>query len=298
MDLSHLFMNKFEIPLTVNNTEEVFDNITNFGNPDFIDSRLIQNVYMPVHTEDGTSGRPFWYNYSRDEYYQLIKRILSYKPVMLTYPHGFLPVIEKYAKLGVRNFMVSKWDNQYFNLKKAYKDLKIYRSIVMNSYNENVDERFDGIVIPYRKLLDLEWLKEKSKTMALIAVLNHFCKPNCSNLDFHLENELKNYHNEHTLVKENCPDGVNAFIPRQVVLEINPYISTFKLVDRLEHCFYYEKYINYYTKGIMLDEGELGDEHTAKAFIENTRKHLAYENSNLKELNCRFMCNECTKKCY
>lgn len=295
----HLFENRFEIPLTVMNTEEVFDNIKETpSESEFLDSKLIKTVYLPVHTEDGTSGRPFWYDYPREAYYDLIRKILVHKPVVVTCPGGDPDIIEKYIDLGVREFMVSQWDERYEDLKKKYGDLKLDRSIVKNAYNDTVDERFDTVIIPYKRLLDLKWIQEASEKVSLVAIINQYCRVRCQNLDNHLKKELQNTANEE-LKEFSCPKGRSFFIPRQAVLRMLPYVDTFKIVDRLLFPFDYEKYIKYYTGEEMLNEGHMGtDLISLTNFYDCMIIHKLYPHSKLVDMDCRFECDSCRKKCY
>jgi hypothetical protein len=299
MSDEQLFHNKFEIPLTVVKTDEVFDNIRHDdANSPFLDARLVKTVYLPVYREDGTSGRPFWYDFPREQYYDLIKKIQGYKPVVVTCPNGSREVLEKYIDLGVMQFMISEWNDDLAQLKKKHKDLKIYRSIVKNAYNEKVDERFDAIIVPYKKLLHLDWLKEMSAKVPLIAIINQYCRVRCPNLDNHLKKELQNTSNE-ALKEFSCPSGRSFFIPRQAVLKMLPYITTFKIVDRLLCPFDYEKYIKYYIGREMLNEGNVGtDLISLTNFYDCMIIHKLYPHSKLVNHDCQFKCDTCDRKCF
>jgi hypothetical protein len=169
---------------------------------------------------------------------------------------------------------------------------------VGNAYNEEIDERFDAIIVPYKKLLDLEWLKEASGRTTLIAIVNHYCKVQCMNLDTHLEHELKNTR-AIEITDYKCPAGRSFFLPRQVILQLLPYISVLKIVDRMQYCFDYEKFIKYYTGQEMLNQGNVGtDLISLRKFYHGAIIHKLYPHSKLVNCDCRFECAKCDRRCY
>jgi len=290
MNIYEKFINKFEIPLTLRETNAVFDNIKEDGG--FLDSKLVQSVYMPVYYTDGGSGRAFSYPYDMEGYYELIKEILKYKEIVITYPEGKEEVIEKYYKMGVKSFMVSKWKEEYKELKNKYSDLYICRSIVGNAYEyDNYDERFDAIVVPYKDMLDIEKIKEVSKKVDLVVIANHFCKPNCKNLDNHCYYHMKSENLKSNNTPYVCPEGKDSFIPREVLYELLPYIKTVKMIGRTLDVIHYENYINYYVFGEPIMQRDKYD-------YMNLTTINKYNFSNMKNMNCRFECDKCNKKCY
>ena len=295
MGTPDFFYNKFEVPLTTVDTEQI---IANCSDTNSALSPLIKEVYLPVHLDDGTSGRPFWYHYSREDYYALIKRLLEHKPIVITYPHGEPKIMRRYIALGVTKFMVSRWKPQYAALKKKYPPLRIYRSIVANAYSDSIDTRFDGMVVPYHKLLDVQWLQQASRKTSLIGIINHNCKVTCTNLNNHPKKETVNT-KAVELTCFQCPTGRNFFLPRQVVRNILPYLSALKLVERLQYCFEYEKFIKYYIGEELLDEGFMGHDVVSHIkFYEGSIVHKLYSHSHLVSLNCQFKCAVCDKKCF
>lgn len=288
MDLSQAFYDKFEIPLTIHETEQIFDMITPYNK--YCDTNLIQCVYLPVHAEDGGSGRGFVYPYNKENYYNLIQRILKYKPIIITFPKGDPAVMEKYINMGVKRFMVSKWNDEYDNLKKKYPDLRIERSIVGNSNNEEIDCRFDGIVVPYKWLLNIEKIKEASKKVDLTVLPNHTCRVGCQYLDIHPIAHTDKYLNT-TNTPFICPEGKSFFIPREILYNLLPYVKTIKLTDRQSTVSWYEAFINYYVYGepFALDNVNL----IQNGFVINN-----YAFSNMKSGMCEFKCDTCDKKCY
>lgn len=286
------FREIFEIPLTFEGEEILFDNIIDNGQ--YLNPAYIQSVYMPVHGEDGESGRVFLYKYNKDEYYDLIKRILVYKPIVLTYPKGDVGVIKKYCELGVRGFMVSEWNDEFFKLKSIYKGLKFHRSIVGNSYNENIDERFDSIVVAYHKMLDVDYLREASKKVDLVLLCNHHCNPACVNIDNHLFKTDSRIHGYFI-----CPQDTNSyFVPRQALLRVLPYVKTLKLVDRCESAELYETCLNYYTGDSDFDVELIGDRDTIRLVLRFILKDRLYPYSRMAEGNCEFKCKTCDRKCF
>ena len=282
------FQNKFSIPLTTVNTHEVFDNIIDNQNPDYLDAGLIRNVYLPAHFDDELPQKTFGYEYSREEYYVLIKQILCYKPVMVSLPLGKPEVMEKYRKLGVNEFLVPQWIDPYANLKKKYTELKIYLNILEEACLEEIDKQFDAAMVPYKRLLDIDWLQYTSKHVPLIAIINHFDNS---------ENSTKSLPVEQTKTSHTARGSY--FLPKQVVRNINPYISMFKILDRKEFCFNYEKFINYYIGIEMLHRGNVGtDLHALRKFYKGALIHKLYPHSNLPQGNCQFTCDSCDKKCY
>lgn len=284
------YENKFEIPLTAKNTENIFIVIKEYG-------KYIQSVYLPPHMDDGLSGRPFLYNYNKQDYYKLIERILEYKPVVLTYPLGEINVIEKYARIGIKRFMVSNWSNDYYKLKERF-DIKIERSIVGNANNFVLDSRFDSIVLPYRLMLKKSEIIKISKQTDLIIIPNHICYIDCKYIDEHplLSSEIdteckgediKNY----CYVLNKKENYKNVFIPREVLCELLPYIKTIKLVERLSKPEVYLNYLRYYALNKELEILSFNDK-------KNIKTIMKYKNSNLKGGECGFECVSCDKKCY
>lgn len=284
-----MFEKKFEIPLTINNTEEIFDNIKEDN--DYIENSAVGYVYMPVYFEDGGSGRAFKYDYNKEQYYKLIEDISKYKKVIITYPVGDVHILKKYIELGVTEFMVSNWKEGYKELKEKY-GIKIHRSIVGNAYNyKEFDDRFDGIVLPYKYILNLNKIIALSKRFELTVIPNHFCKVKCENLDNHCYFHMKKENRHSNNTPYNCPEGKNFFVTRDVLLKILPYVSKIKMIGRTLPSGVYEMYMNYYMFGEPIIPKE-------KADLANCKTINLYNQSNMKEINCEFECETCDKKCY
>ena len=283
-----MFEEKFEIPLTTINTEAVFDNIRD--NSKYINFKLIQGVYAPVHAEDGGSARPFKYDYNQREYYDLIERLSRETRVVITFPYGDADTIRKYAELGARKFMVSEWREEYRPLQEE--GVEIVRSIVGNAYNTELDERFGSMVVPYRYMLNIDRLKELSKKFKLTIIPDHFCKVNCRNLDAHCQHHIKKENRYTKNFNLPCPEGRSFFIPREVLVRLLPYVDTVKLVGRFGPPDFYENRLNYYVYGEPLDTGR-DNRNYQPAKIANK-----YSFSNLVSLRCEFECHKCTAKCF
>ena len=280
-----MYKNKFEVPLTIYNTEQIFQILKNSKYRE-----VIQNVYVPPHPDDGGSGRVFKYPYDKAGYYRLLRLILKEVEVVMTFPQGIPEVIEKYARLGVKRFMVSNWNDAYTIIKQKYPGVIIERSIVGNSYNETIDYRFDGIVIPYKWLLDIEKIKEASKDIKLIALVNHNCRVSCSSLDIHPQRHITQIFDEK--FDHSCPMGKTFFVPKPVVDELTKYVSTIKITDRLSPPEWYLDYLNYYAFDKPF---EIGNNLIRE---EQQRTIDLFNSSNMKQMNCRFECQNCSKKCY
>lgn len=275
----------------MNDTELIFDNIKDNG--EYLNPELIHSVYMPVHKDEGGAGRIFGYDYTLEDYHKLVKSILEHKPITITFPQPDLNVIRYYLELGVRRFMVSEWDDAYNKLKGDYPDVQIIRSIVGNSYNEEIDYRFDGVVLAYTYLTDLELLKKiRRDEIEVIVIPNHVCKASCKLIDKHSEFFFDEENREKVPEEFICPEGKNFFIPREVLYDILPYVDVVKLVERTKPSAFYENHLLYYTYGVPLNYVD---------FEENVQNQLVANNyfkSGLRNLDCRFNCEECEEKCY
>lgn len=280
------YINKFEVPLTVWDTEEIFIFLENAKY-----QKVFQNVYLPPHPDDGGSGRVFKYDYTKGDYYRLIKRLAKEIDIVMTYPAGDVKVMKKYMKLGINRYMVSSWNNEYDELKKNNPQLIIERSIVGNAHNEEVDYRFDGMVIPYEWLLDIERIKKESKKIRLIALVNHNCRVTCPSLDLHPQRHLTQIYNEK--FDHVCPTTEKTyFVPRQVVEELVKYVDAIKITDRLSPPDWYINYIDYYLGDKKLDSNN------NPVRIEQNKTDKMFESSNMKTLTCRFECKTCKSRCY
>lgn len=288
------YVNRFEVPLPLVDTEEIFD-VIHPNNPYSI---YIKNVYAPPYHSDGTSARYFGYNYDETGYKTLLKKINGCKPVVLTYPSGAIGVMKRYLDIGIMYFMISSWQPEYEELKKQYTGMKIYRSIVFNHDNCELEDGFDGYVVPYRKLLDLRWLEQASRKGELIAIPNHFCRVECKNMMLHAEANVKNTKLD-ILPRFKCtPEGTNFFLPKGNLDKMAQYISTFKLVERGLSCHFFMQYIKYYADGILMKPKPGNDPAEERLFALNMLKIERYENSNLPSGMCGFNCSVCQKRCF
>lgn len=286
--------NKFNIPLTFLDTYDVFEVIV----PESKFYPYIKMVYAPVHISDGNSGRMFGNFMPKREYVLLLKKIMEYKPVYITYPFPDLEVMREYIDYGVMNWMVSKWDDYYFKLKAKYPDLKISRSIVGNAYNTEMDERFDQIVCPYHKTLDKEWL-ENNKKYNLTIIPNQTCKPTCQNLDNHLYWICKTNTVLHPQVPETrCPDFPRFFFLPQKNLEmIIDYIADIKVLDRALDCSYYKCFLDHYINGKDFPINVFNPQ--LRSIYRDCQKVInKWLESDLTTGNCKYECVTCNKKCY
>ncbi len=289
-------LNKFNIPLTFLDPYDVFRNIAG-------DSKYhpyIKMVYAAVHPTDGSSGRAFGNNISKQDYVNLLKKIMHYKPVSISYPFPDYNIMKEYIEYGVMNWMVSRWDDYFYSLKSAYPDLRISRSIVGNAYNQDMESCFDTIVIPYHKLLDREWLGNKDPTKVAI-IPNQTCKPVCKNLDTHLFwicHTGTVYHPEVT--ETHCPDFRRLFfIPRQNLEMIIDSVSDIKLLDRALDCSYYERFLDHYIYADNFPVEEVRYNPQLYSIFKDCMKVCEnWSNSEMITGNCRFECLTCNKKCY
>ena len=289
-------LNKFNIPLTFLDTYDVFRNISR-------ESKYypyIKMVYTSVHATDGGSGRAFGNNISKQEYINILKKIMLYKPVYISYPFPDFDVMQEYIDYGVMNWMVSIWDDYFYTLKSAYPNLRISRSIVGNAYNQNMDSRFDSIVVPYHKLLDRDWLGEQDSTKVTI-IPNQTCKPVCHNLDNHLYWICQTgivCHPE--VVETHCPDFPRLFfVPRQNLEMIIDSIGDIKLLDRALDCYYYERFLDHYIYGDDFPVEEIRFNPQLYSIFRECKKVCeSWSNSEMVTGNCKFDCLECKKICY
>jgi len=289
-------LNKFNIPLTFLDTYDVFRNISR-------ESKYypyIKMVYTSVHATDGGSGRAFGNDISKREYVSLLKKIMHYKPVYISYPFPDFNVMREYIDYGVMNWMVSNWDDYYHTLKLAYPDLRINRSIVGNAYNIHMDSRFDSIVIPYHKLLDRDWLGEQDPHEVTI-IPNQTCKPVCQNLDHHVYWICKTntvYHPE--VVETHCPDFPRFFfMPRQNLEMIIDFIGDIKLLDRALDCYYYERFLDHYiyADNFPVEEIRLNPQ-LHSIFRDCQKVYERWASSEMITGNCQFDCSKCNRICY
>ncbi|GEM_PF-7131264 len=289
-------LNRFNIPLTFLDTYDVFRNIS-------ADSKyypFIKMVYAAVHPSDGSSGRAFGTNISKSEYVALLKRIMAFKPVYISWPYPDMNVMREYIDYGVMNWMISRWDDRFISLKSAYPDLSISRSIVGNAYNQDMDGRFDAIVIAYHKLLDREWLGEQQPSRVTI-IPNQTCKPVCRNLDTHLYwicNTGTVYHPD--VVETHCPDYPRFFfIPRQNLEMIIDRINDIKLLDRALDCSYYERFMDHYIFDAPFPVEEIRfNPQLYSIYKDCTTVCEKWSDSELVTGNCKFDCLACEKTCY
>ncbi len=311
----NLWLNRFEIPLTMLKTDSVFDVIQNIKYNNYI-----QSVYLPLHGEDGLSGRSFYkatkesswipspgYNKSKKEWIKLIKEISNYKPVILTMPFVYnnIDLIKEYIDYGISEIMISHyWDD----LDKLKSQIKISRSIAFyQNSDEPIDERFTGVVIPYKKALDKEWLEENSKKFELTAIINHCCLVDCPAKKY---KDTMMYRITHNL-KYKQPRGpecyrykntTTAMLPREIVMRIEKYVSRFKLIERLSEPALYINFLNYYiyNENFSLETLETPEvkEISGTQIKMMMDKENNFRGSNLETLNCKFECGTCDKKCY
>lgn len=288
---------RFNIPLTFLDPRGVFKSIS----PDSKYYQYIKMVYAPVHIDDGGSGRTFAMHISKVEYIRLLRAIMRYKPVYITYPFSDLRVMEEYINYGVMDWMISEWDDGFYGLKAKYPSLKINRSIVGNAYSPEIDKRFDKTVISYFRLMDLDWIKQQDRNRITV-IPNQTCQANCRNLDNHLIWIVKTNVTLAGNRVTTCPEKTtNFFVPRDNIEMMIDYIDDIKVLDRALNCFYYEQYLDYYIFDEMfdLDDPEIKYNPQLRVIFStnlNTLKNRA--NSNIITGNCKFKCSNCDRKCY
>ncbi len=313
--------NKFEIPLTMLQTDSIFDIIQSVKYGEYI-----QSVYLPLYGFDGFSGRPFFkktndnqvvtvpgYQKTKEEWIRLIKNVAQYKPVTLTVPFSKnINLIKEYIDYGVSEIMI----NQYWPELDQVKDkIKISRSILAyHDSDEPIDDRFDAVIIPYRKTMDIEWLEKNSKKFELIAIINNYCVIECP-LQSYKEKLMHNFYrgifpvnNEIMPFTKNClryGKTTSAMLPRDIIIKLSKYISRYKLVERASSPAAYISSLNYYiyNEPFCFDSFNSSDwvregfsaEKMAR-IMKDKEDH--FRGSNLETLNCKFQCSSCDRKCY
>lgn len=312
---SNLWLNKFEIPLTMLKTNSIFEVIQNIKY-----NKHINSVYLPLHGEDGFSARSFYkagkesiwaptpgYKQTKKEWIKLIKEISYLRPVILTMPFSTdINIIKEYIDYGISEVMVSHYSEELDKLKSQ---IKISRSIVIhdNSDAPIIDERFDGVVIPYKKVLDKEWLEENSKKFELTAIVNNSCLANCPAQKYRETMKYKLA----TGQQYKQPRGPNCFkykettssmLPRKIVMKLSKYISRFKLIERASEPALYLNFLNYYIYNEPFSFNILESKEVREIggiilkMMQDKENHVS--GSNLETLNCKFQCATCNKKCY
>ena len=295
-DFQKKLLNRFNIPLTFLDTYEVFRNISNESKY----SPYIKMVYTSVHATDGGSGRAFGNSIPKQEYVTLLKKIMQYKPVYISYPYPDLHVMQEYIDYGVMNWMVSEWDDNFHIFKSAYPDLRICRSIVGNAYNIHMDSRFDTIVIPYHNMLDKDWLGEQDPSKVTI-IPNQTCKPVCQNLDHHVYWICRTGTVYHPEVEEtHCPNFPRFFfVPRQNLEMIIDSIGDIKILDRALDCYYYERFLDHYIYGKNFPAEEIRVNPQLYSIFRDCNKVCeGWSDSDMVTGNCKFECLTCQKICY
>lgn len=319
--LASAWLERFEIPLTMSQTDSVFEVIQSvkYG-------KYIQSVYLPLYGFDGFSGRPFFkknnaqglttvpgYQKTKKEWVTLIKEIAQYKPVVLTVPFSRnIDLIKEYIDYGIKEIMV----NYYWpGLDQLKSKIKISRSILAHhDSGDPIDERFDAVVIPYRKTMDLQWLEENSKKYELVAIINNYCVIDCP-MKKHKEDLMHNFlkgippgNNEIMPFTPAClryGKTISAMLPREIVWRLRKYISRYKLVERASSPAAYINSLNYY----IYNESFVFDNYNPEDLVREglTAKKMAmimkdkedhFRGSNLETLNCKFQCAECQRKCF
>jgi len=288
---------RFNIPLTFLDPRGVFKNIS----PNSRYYPYIKMVYAPVHIDDGGSGRTFALDMPKAEYIRLLRAIMRYKPVYITYPFPDLKVMEEYIDYGVTDWMISEWNDKFNDLKARNPLLKINRSIVGNAYNPEIDDRFDKTVISYFRLMDLDWIKRQDGNRITV-IPNQTCQTNCRNLDNHLLWIVKTNVTVADKKITTCPEKTtNFFVPRENMGMMLDYVDDIKILDRALNCFYYEQYLGYYIFNEMFDlnNPEISYNPQLRVIFRanlNTIRNRA--GSIMATGNCKFDCSNCAGKCY
>lgn len=264
-------------------------------------NKVIQDVYAPVHIDDGRSLVKWRYEYNYSEYMNLLQRIIEIKPVRITYPFPDLNVMKRYIGIGVKDFIISEVDEDILSLAKD-NEVNLHRSIVNNYENVTIDKRFKSIIVPYTRMLDLSWIQHASCEIDLIVIPNHYCRAKCSEHPTQAlsrsERSDKQILTEDNGIEMACfhvecimnYDDPSLFLPRQVVQKLNWHVSTFQLKDRGIKPYYYLDCIDYYA---YCDDNALDRMHW-----KCRDKHNRFYDSQLFNGNCRFECDNCTIRCF
>jgi hypothetical protein len=311
----NIWLNKFELPLTMIKTASVIEVIQNIKY-----NKYIYGIYLPLHGEDGISGRAFYpspeknrwapagYKISKKEWIKLIKEIAQYKAVILTCP--YLRSIEKlkeYMDYGISEIKV---DEYWSELDSVRDKIKISRSIVGNhNPPDEIDPRFHEIVIPFKRGLDIEWLEKTSEKFELTAIINHFCLVKCpaqkykdSSQEKIKKGYIKDYRRPFSQFCFNYNDTCSSMLPRKAVIKLSKYFTKLKLVDRITEPNFYINYLNHYIYNESFSfnnfETERGRKFAEKMHKMLKDKELHFNSSNMSTLNCKFECANCLKKCY
>lgn len=307
--------NRFEIPLTMQKTLEVLDIIRDPRYAPYINS-----VYLPLHGEDGISARPFYkgalnkyavapgYIQSKKEWIKLIKTIAQEKAVVLTAPYlRNINIVKEYIKYGISEIMV---DNYWPELDQVKKQIKISRSIISHHDDDfPIDKRFDSVIVPYRKTMDLAWLEKNSRNFELIAIINHHCLIECPHRKYFENIQQKraegrfdnnDYREPRSPACYIYDETCSAMLPQGIAQKLTKYISRYKLIERLASPAFYLNFMNYYVfKQDFILEPNNEDNFLENRTIKMMRdKEANYRGSPLETLDCKFACKECLKKCY
>ncbi len=243
-------MKKFEVPY---NFDPLF--VEKFGYREDL-LPYIDCFYLPAWKDDCDNTRfnsTLGENYPKtyDEYDSRIKDLKSFGVPLciLMQKSATLKLIEKYIALGIKAFTLND-DKLAKRIKAKYPDVRLSLSITRVLSLADIKEpahdfsMYDRIVLWHWFSKNIDALSELPDRYKYVLICNSGCVYNCSWHDEHWyikADDLDDYKRQESEVCAKCdavrrsdPDKTSIIEPEDLEF-FDPYISVYKLIDRLDH---------------------------------------------------------------
>lgn len=205
----------------------------------------IRCIYLPAYREDATSTRQDIetreeYPKSYDEYVLRLKCLqkLGLPICVLMQRNASLDVLEKYYDLGIRIFTITD-DALAIAAKSRHPDISVTLSITSALTENNIKTRdlsmYDHIVLFYWFSRHLDALKDLPEKYRYILIPNTDCYWNCKWHDAHWFAASREAETAATSLCRKCIHDMRdtSYIEPENLSHFDPYIDSYKLVDRL-----------------------------------------------------------------
>lgn len=232
--------------------------------------KYIDSIYAAAWRDDcdnSRSGLNFREDYpqSYEEYVERLKELISIgiDVCILAQRNATLEMVERYIALGVKSFTLSD-DELAGQIKAKYPDIRLSLSATRALTKEEIINgdfsMYDRIVLFFWFSKHLDELEELPKKNKYVIMCNSRCYYDCKWHDAHWflkADSREEYSDKENTVCKRCYEIMSndtskaAYIAPEDLLFFDPYVVTYKLVDRADYTDAILEYLKTYAKRVQ-----------------------------------------------
>lgn len=232
--------------------------------------KYIDSIYAAAWKDDcdnSRSGLNFRDDYpqSYEEYVERLKELISIgiDVCILAQRNATLEMVERYIALGVKSFTLSD-DDLAGQVKAKYPDIRLSLSATRALTKEEIINgdfsMYDRIVLFFWFSKHLDELEELPKKNKYVIMCNSRCYYDCKWHDAHWflkADSREEYSDKENTVCKRCYEIMSndtskaAYIAPEDLIFFDPYVVTYKLVDRADYTDAILEYLKIYANRVQ-----------------------------------------------